>query len=315
MKTRIVQVALCTTDLSRSVRRYIEVFGFEDAGGRMLWGERSARIQELGNDMTGSLWWLVGGQEFLQLELYHHSDPPQRPLPADWLPNSLGWVRWGFAVADFDGMVARLESVQRDGGEIVTVDGLRRLLYRDPDIGLVFEVMEEGAALARSNPSDGLCSLPRNVYVTLSVSDLAVARAFYVDALAMEPVMDQLHAPEMEARWGLAGARRDTLVLNGDGMFLELVQYTDPQGERRPDSRLSDQGIMNIAIGYRERSELEGALERAIAGGGTLNAPLGDQAVTATYVKDPLGNSLEMLCLPPGFDELYGLVARPPAFR
>lgn len=246
MKTRIVQLGMCTADLSRTVRRYCEGFGFEDAGGRMLWGERPAKIQELGQDTTGLLWWLVGDQEFLNLEFFHHSDPPQRPLPADWLPNTLGWVRWGFAVTDFDAAVSRLETLPTALSEVVTVGGLRRVCYRDPDIGVVVEVMEEGAPLAGSRPSDGPDNAPRIVYATLSVPDLPAARAFYVDALEMEPASEQLHPPEMEVLWGLPGAKREIIVLDGDGVFLEVVQYTDPPGQRRPDLRLSDQGIMNI---------------------------------------------------------------------
>ena len=312
---RIAQVGMCAADLPRTVRRFVEVFGFQDAGGRMIWGGRLAKIQDLGEDMSGCLWWLVGGQEFINLELFHHSSPSQRPLPPDWLPNSVGWVRWGFAVADLDTVAGRLEESAISSSGIVTVGGLRRVCFRDPDIGVVVEVIEESTGLARPRQADTAGSFPRSVYVSLSVLDLAAARSFYADVLGFQPVARQLHPPEMEALWGLPGAERDVLLLDGGSMFLEVVQYRDPPGRRRSDARLSDQGIMNIAVGYRERPALEEALERAVAGGCTVNAPLGDQPAVATYVKDPLGNSLEMLCAPKELEEALGWVARPPSFR
>jgi catechol 2,3-dioxygenase-like lactoylglutathione lyase family enzyme len=310
MKTRIVQLGMCTADLSRTARRYCEGFGFRDAGGHMMWGAGSARIQGLGSDATGAMWWLVGEQRFFNLEFFRHSLPRQRPLPADWLPNTLGWVRWGFATTDFDGAVAYLKKVKIDVSQVVTVGGLRRVCFRDPDIGVVVEVMEEGAALAGSKASRSPGAAPRVLYAALSVSDLSSARTFYADVMEMAPVSEHLHTPEMEALWGLPGAKREVLVLDGAGVFLEIVQYTDPVGRRRPDVLLSDQGIMNIAIGYREREAAERAIARAVAGGCTLNAPLVEGEVAATYVSDPLGNSLELLCVPESLDAAFGWVAR-----
>ncbi len=56
-------------------------------------------------------------------------------------------------------------------------------------------------------------------------------------------------------------------------------------------------------------------MARAIAGGCAVNAPLPDAQIAATYIADPLGDSLEMLCLPPSLHASYGWVARPPAYR
>jgi catechol 2,3-dioxygenase-like lactoylglutathione lyase family enzyme len=310
VKTRIVQLGMCTADLARTARRYCEGFGFRDAGGHMMWGAGSAKIQGLGRDATGAMWWLVGEQPFFNLEFFRHSLPPQRPLPADWLPNTLGWVKWGFATADFDSAVAYLKKGEIDVSQVVTVDGLRRVCFRDPEIGVVVEVMEEGAALSGSTASRGPGAAPRVVYATLSVSDLSRARALYTEVMEMAPVSARLHTPEMEALWGLPGAKREALVLDGDGVFLEIVQYLEPVGRRRPNLLLSDQGIMNIALGYREREAAERAIARAVAGGCTLNAPLVEGEAAATYVSDPLGNSLELLCVPESMDAAFGWVAR-----
>ena len=86
MAAQLAQIALCTTDMPRSVQLYSEGFGFVEAGGRVLWGERVARIQGLGDDAAFTLWWLVGRQDLVQLELFHHTTPPQRAV-ADRAPN------------------------------------------------------------------------------------------------------------------------------------------------------------------------------------------------------------------------------------
>ena len=52
VSTQLAQIALCSSDLPRSVQLYTEAFGFAEAGGRVLWGPRVARIQGLGDEMS-----------------------------------------------------------------------------------------------------------------------------------------------------------------------------------------------------------------------------------------------------------------------
>ena len=80
MEPQLAQIALCSTDLPRSVQLYTEAFGFAEAGGKVLWGQRVAQIQGLGDDAAFTLWWLVGRQDLVQLEFFHHTTPPQRAV-------------------------------------------------------------------------------------------------------------------------------------------------------------------------------------------------------------------------------------------
>ena len=51
-------------------------------------------------------------------------------------------------------------------------------------------------------------------------------------------------------------------------MLVELVQYTDPPGRPWPPGyRISDQGLLNIAFGFRERAEFEAAHARCVEAG------------------------------------------------
>lgn len=318
---QLAQIALCTSDIPRSVQLYSEVFGFAEAGGRSLWGPRVARIQATGDDGAFVLWWLVGRQDLVQLELFHHTTPAQRPLPADWQPSDLGWVRFGLAVPDFGGALVRL----RERGvatltEPLAVDGLRRVCFRDPWARCVVEVMEEGSATPGGIRPRFYDLVPTVVYAALSVPDLGPARAFFCDTLGLvEEPGEVLHRPEHEALWGLAGARRESFVARGGDVFLEVVRYDDPVGRPKPeDYLLSDQGFMNVALGFREKTDLDATYARFAAGGyHDNNEP--PAVAGGTYVVDAQGNSLELLLAPRELDAAFGfqphpLFRRPPAW-
>src|SRR5436190_19234533 len=172
MSTQLCQIALCSTDLPRSVQLYSEGLGFAEAGGKSLWGPRVAQIQGLGDDAAFTLWWLVGRQDLVQLEFFHHTTPPQRAV-ADRAANDLGWSRFGITLPDFD---AALERLARLGvtplSEPLVHDGLRRAAFRDPYTGAIVELLEEGAATPGGIRPRFYDLVPAVVYATLVVNDL-----------------------------------------------------------------------------------------------------------------------------------------------
>lgn len=313
MALRICQVALCTSDLPSSARLYSEVFGFADAGTRVLWGERIAEIQGLGDDTALTIQWLVGRTDFVQLELFHHTVPPQRRRIGERGPGDLGWVRFGVAIPDFD---AALERLRRHGvtmlTEPVAVDGLRRVAFVDPHVGCVVEVFEEGDATPGGIRPRFYDLAPAVVYVALSVADLDTARRFYVGSLGLvEEPGTRLHGPEHEALWGLEGARCERFVARGGDVLLEVVRYDDPPPRPLPaDHRLSDQGFMNVALGTRDPGELVAAYDRLHADGFTASstAPRG---AGGTYVADGTGTTAELLLTPRELDPDFGFSPHP----
>ena len=311
---RVVQLAMCSNDLPLTLRMYIEVFGFADAGGRKFWGEWLARVQDLGDDAACLLWWLVGRQDLLQLEFFHHTLPEQRPLPSDWRPSDEGWVRWGLAVPDFDATLERLRGFGVDTlSEPIENAGLRRVCFRDPGAGIVVEVMEDGEQLPGGVRPRHYDLAPAVVYAALSVRDLERARSFYVDTLGLgEEAADAVHSPELEALWGLHDARREVVVVRGGDIYLELVRYDDPAPRPKPDGyRLSDQGFMNVAVGFRSKPAAERLLGRVMDGGGQVNAGLPPSPAGGTYVKDNQGLSLEIAAQPREFDPDFGFMPVP----
>lgn len=311
---QVVQLALCTSDMVATVERYTTAFGFADAGGRAFWGEHISDLQELDTpDARCLVWWLVGRQDFVQLELFQHTNPPPRPLPAGWRPCDLGWTRFGVAVPDFDAAVAAVEGTGVTFlSEPLTQDGLRRVAFRDPELGVVVELMEEGPALAGGIRPRHFDLVPAVVYATLSVTDLDRSRAFLVDAvgLVLEPEI-VLHDPALEALWGLDGATRESFVARGGDIYVEVVRYDDPVPAPVGGRRLSDQGIMNVAVGWRERAQLEDLYARLDAAGYPISCELPPPPAGATYLRDDQGHSLEILAVPREFDAQYGFVPLP----
>jgi hypothetical protein len=145
-------------------------------------------------------------------------------------------------------------------------------------------------------------------YAALSVADIGRARRFWIDTCHLSELDPaSLHSPEHESLWGLPGARRDVLVAGGGPVALEIVQYRDPVGAPpRPDARLCDHGLLNIALAYRDRDPFDRLLERILAHGyrATVECPPGPFA--STYIVDDQANSVEIFCSPVDYDRLLG---------
>jgi len=253
---QLAQVALCTADLPGSVRLYAETFGFKPVGGRVIYGPRVARIQGL-EDTAFTLWWLVGTQEFFQLELFTHTLPVQRPRPAA----DLGWL--GFTIA-VPGAREKLRALGVTEGSS----------FRDPHAGIEVTVVEaeHGPAVTAAR---------------LAVADLDLARQLYIGALGLE---------ERPLPGGFAAVAGEHAI--------EVVRPTGDPRPLPPDHRLSDQGMMNAALGFRSRAAVGAALERVTAAGFVPNAPL--SASGATYIADGQGTTVELLGVEPERDEEMG---------
>ena len=298
--------------MPRSVQLYTEAFGFAEAGGKVLWGERVAQIQGLGADAAFTLWWLVGRQDLVQLEFFHHTTPAQRPAP-DRAANDLGWTRFGITVPDFDPALARLEGLGIDLlGEPIVHEGLRRACFRDPYTGALVEVLEEGSRTPGGIRPRFYDLVPAVVYAAISVPDLTEARRFFIETLGLaEEPQTVLHPPELEALWGLDGATRDSFVARGGDVCLEVVCYDEPEGRPQPDDHLlSDRGFMNIALGYREAPALAATYERVVANGyrDNFRPP---RVAGGTYLNDNQGNTLEILLAGRELDPSFGFAPQP----
>jgi catechol 2,3-dioxygenase-like lactoylglutathione lyase family enzyme len=299
---KLMQIGLNSCDLAGSLRLYAEAFGFRNSGAQAVWG-RTLAIQGLGPESRTLLWWMVGANEFFQLELFHHSVPAQRPLPADWKPSDHGWVRFGLRVWDFDVCVATLA---RHGIEPLAPTraraGSRRIAIRDPYVGIVIEVIEA------TGPGVGG---PEVTYIASSVADLEATRRFYGTLLGL-PILplEILHEREDEALWGVDCPERSGFVADAGGIGLEIVHY--PEGRpRAADYGISDQGIMNVGLGSREKTPVAEALGRLSEAGLVPPFTYDEGPVICGYITTP-GYEVELTAIPRNLEASLGFVETQP---
>ena len=201
------QVALSVVDLAATERWFREGLGFFPAGGSraMMRGPLASSVQGLPR-VASTCWWLVGRNQWFQLELFQFERPLARLMPHDFRPCDIGYTRIGVWVADFDQALTRLTRLGTPPRTPpVGPAGTRRACVRNPD-GVYVEIMEDdplsGAGLnaARSSCPVALRS------VTLSVPDLARSEAFFA-GLGLGRSEVALRAREHESLWGLEEAR------------------------------------------------------------------------------------------------------------
>ena len=262
MALPLVQVALSVHDLDRTSRWYEDVFGFLPSGRRSHGGEQIARVQGLPVSEF-ELAWLVDAKDFFQLELFQFRAPEPRPRPDGWTRADVGYASFAIYVRDFEQTLARLG-----------VTGSGRVTVADPD-GTLVEVLENdpvgGEWLRPEVPS-----VVRGVSV--SVRDLDRARRFWVDTLGLEP----------------AGGGGRSVVLAAGGATIELVEH--PGGRDWPDGyRISDYGIVNIALGGPDEDGWHETIARTKAAGYHHNEEIHSGDVDAVYLDDDQGFSVELL--------------------
>jgi catechol 2,3-dioxygenase-like lactoylglutathione lyase family enzyme len=307
---KLIQIGMNTADLPATLELFSEAFGFRNAGGQVILGEL-IQLQGLDKNCHALLWWLLGAQPRLQLEFFHHTRPAQRPLRADWTPADLGWTRFGIAVERFDHALAEMakRGIHPIAG-VSSVHGLRRCAYRDPFIGVIVEIMEDGPPLRART---GRQHAPALVYAAASVSDLMSAKHFYENILQLPIVPNYtLHAPGSDALWGLPGARSDAFLVEAGDVLLEIVKYASPVGRPRPaDYRASDQGIVNVALGSFEKAPMEATLDRLAAAGYRPPYLIETDDLLCGYILEP-EREIELAAIPETLESGLGFVPAAP---
>jgi catechol 2,3-dioxygenase-like lactoylglutathione lyase family enzyme len=308
---QLCQVASSVTDLRRTHAWYRDVLGFQEAGGTNTFvGPVASMVQGLPR-AASVCWWLVDRQDFFQLELFQFLSPRARPLPSDWRPCDIGYTTIGVHVRDLDGTLERLVNAGIDPlGLPIGEPGERRACVRDPE-GVLVELMEDDprAPEHRERPREEIGAVVRSI--TLSVPDIDESVRTFRDVLGLAPG-EALHGPEHEKLWGLEGARSRRELLWAGDIAVELVRYDDPPGKPWPDGyRISDQGLLNIAFGFRNRREFKDVVERCREAGLRANGPvLRLGAWSVVYVNDALGFSIELLHLAPWYEGRMGFRPR-----
>lgn len=305
------QLALSTMDLTRAHWWYRRALGFLAAGERrQREGPVYAAVPGL-PEVALDVWCLVGSQPFVQVEMIEFARPRMRARALTWQRSDVGYSTVGVHVPDFDEAAAR---VNRVGGQFLTdplgARGDRRVCLLDPDDTLL-ELIEAAPWRSASRATDR-AGLPAIASVSLSVRDLEQSCRFWIDVLGCTALdADAVHRSEHEALWGLGGSRRETAAIRAGEVAIELVQYDRAQSRgRRAGYLLSDQGILNIALGCTNKSEFDDVYARAVARGfrGCTEPWTLPDVATVVYLTDEQGFSVELLHVEPSALARMGFV-------
>ena len=296
----ICQVAFTALNAAALREWYANVFGLVKAGGMLFFPPATSRVQGIPGAWEKCCW-LVDRQDYFQLEFFQFLRPRGQLKPVDWRPCDIGYNMVGIAVSDFDQVMRNVSAysrvpLPRTAGRA----GARRACVTDPEGNWVEIYEQDPIALIEGARADVIRpEVPAVVRaVRASVPSLADAREAFVEAMGLQLVEDfQLHTPADEKLWGLPRAKAQALVLRGANFLLELVEYQSPGARAWPPGySLADQGIMNIALGYRDSGDYARSFARATREGMRPNGKVLDAGVfQVMYVNDKHGFSVEML--------------------
>jgi catechol 2,3-dioxygenase-like lactoylglutathione lyase family enzyme len=311
----VVQVAFTTLDLDRTTDWYCDVLGFLPAGEVLgADGPEAAALMGLPG-VSCDMRWLVDTSDFFQLEFFRFREPTSRP--GSRRPDEAGWSMLGLEVADFDDTLRRLRQAGAETGPVRGDAPARRLCTRDPE-GVWLELRER-----RTPGSRAIRDAPVTTsFVRAVVPDLERSRLFFCGTLGLQDGRAALHEPDDEVLWGSAPTATKSCVLAADdgpaGPALELVQYVTRTPRPRPTGyRISDQGILNVALGSRDVADYQAVAARVRAAGYRAHQELAIGTAASRYLVDDQGFSVELLTIPdPGIEQDFGFQPRPaPASR
>jgi catechol 2,3-dioxygenase-like lactoylglutathione lyase family enzyme len=133
-------------------------------------------------------------------------------------------------------------------------------------------------------------------HVAMAVRDMDRIVAFYRDRLGFEVDWEKpLYSGESLSRVvGLENAAARVVMLKGCGGRMELFQYKTPADATSRGGRQCDFGLTHLALEVKGIHDLYARLLKA---GVPFNCPPQNlrPGVWATYMKDPEGNTVELV--------------------
>ena len=299
-RSRIAQIALSVADIEESLHFYRDVIGLQYATRTDTFkGEVAEKVQ--GVPGVASLTaWLVDDRELMQLELCQFLSPPTQPFAQNRKPWDIGYSRIAFEVNDVATFREEcIASKVANVSPLVEIDGRPGFTMCDPD-GILIEI----EAATEPVPA-GLKA--RHGGIALTVPDMDIALNNFRDSLGFKTAAAQ--ATDKGALWQEQGAKKNMATLDGGTMWIEISAYRSPTSNPWPDGyKITDRGILNIAIGYRDNNSVKVLYEQAVAAGYRPNCE--PRCVPGfggvTYVNDSQGFSVEVMSCYRWLDGVFG---------
>jgi catechol 2,3-dioxygenase-like lactoylglutathione lyase family enzyme len=140
-------------------------------------------------------------------------------------------------------------------------------------------------------------------HVGQCVNDLEASRAFYVDVLEFEEVLDLDVSGSQSAKLlrlpDPVGLR--AVYLKRDGLVLELLAFSVPLPLPARTRSVNEPGLTHLSFGV---DDIDAACAAVVARGGTVLEE--SRLATAVFVTDPDGQVIELLAGSQFADRLHG---------
>jgi catechol 2,3-dioxygenase-like lactoylglutathione lyase family enzyme len=129
-------------------------------------------------------------------------------------------------------------------------------------------------------------------HVGQCVRNLDATRAFYIEVLGFEVVMDlDVSGPQSAQLLRLPEpVDMHAVYLKRDGFVLELIAFTAPEPLARRERPITEPGLTHLSLGV---DDLDTACAAVIAHGGKVFEE--SRLPTAVFVADPDGQMIELL--------------------
>ncbi|ASV84866.1 glyoxalase-like domain protein [Ochrobactrum quorumnocens] len=131
--------------------------------------------------------------------------------------------------------------------------------------------------------------------------------SFYVEAFGFTPVIDEVawsKSDFFDSVIGLEGTAGRVIMLQANNMYLEVWEYTSPQGKEAAALNPNDLGYTHFSV---DTDNIEDDYKRLVAAGMTFHRTVPDETdgIRAVYGRDPDGRLIELQYAAP--DHVFSL--------
>jgi catechol 2,3-dioxygenase-like lactoylglutathione lyase family enzyme len=291
----ICQVAIVSEHAKLLRNWYCDHFGFLPASQTIFGGPLATRVQGVAKDLN-ICYWAVDGKRQFQLEFFNFLKPKITPKPNNWKPYDHGYNIIGIYTWNFDEILNKLKRSSANLlSDVKGENGHRWLILKDPD-GNHIELTEHDHLAEQTKQYEEISATVR--YVRISVPDLEETKQLWKNSFYLsEKHIYTLPAYHDEILFSNQAVEYQQCVLHGQGILLELRQYSTPVPTPRVSTHnVTDQGIMNIAIGADSVAQWDDYFNNAIAQQCIPNGkPLDAAVFKVMYLNQPNLENIELL--------------------
>ena len=148
--------------------------------------------------------------------------------------------------------------------------------------------------------------------IRVTVPDLTGAEKFFTAELGLSTAEQQLHDVTHEALWGLAGQDPDRVTLTDGRILVELANYGEETRGWPDGYRITDEGVLNIALASTDKQAYLDLRDRVASGSHTMHPEASLRPdLQGCYVTNDQGFSFELIYFARSAWADFGLLPTP----